>query len=159
MQLIHPDHAQGAHLTAAQPKDSASGDVAITVEGTRIDTFINKHLKQHQVVDFLFLDMEGYDPYGLQSAQNAMDSGRIRLVVFEHGAGGLFRGNSNGVLKQQVDFMNEHGYTCYMDGMDYITRLTGCWDSRMGDPFLANVICGRRTEHEIMAILESIAQQ
>jgi FkbM family methyltransferase len=101
----------------AEFSDSADGcsSLALVTEGEkyevktiRLDSFASQH--DIGVIDFVKIDVEGYDLHVLEGAGRLMDEGRIKMFTFEYNAPWIESGR---FLKEAYAYVESKNYTLF----------------------------------------------
>jgi len=135
---------EGAFLRGAVPADQGKlPRGSIVVNGLSVTTFVNRHLPPNAIVDFLLMDMEDFDPYGIKSAEELFKHQRVRTLLAEYHAGQ--RGWNVHNLPSIITYLDNFGFTCYMLGRHELFRMTNCWDPYYAGVEWGNIVCVLRT--------------
>lgn len=104
----------------------------------RLDTFAEQFLpKDGSLVDFLSIDVEGFDYDVLLGAPQSLK--RTKYVEFEYNWKGKWKDHK---LSTAVDMLKDSGFVCYWAGsFGRIWRITDCWLDYYDLKFWSNVAC------------------
>lgn len=129
---------EGAYLQGA-PEGTQLKDGKIIVEGLSVTTFVNRHLPSNVIVDFLLMDMENFDPWGIHSAEELFKQQRVRSLLAEYRPSERAWAEYN--LASTVKYLDEYGFNCYMLGKKSLFRITECWDDYYPNIVWGNIVC------------------
>ena len=59
-------------------------------------------------------------------------------------------------MEAVVAKLDSYGFDCFFENMASLTRLTGCWHSSFEVRGWSNVVCSLRSEHAVLALLNSL---
>jgi FkbM family methyltransferase len=79
-----------------------------TVEIITVDDFISKN--GIEKVDFMKMDIEGYELYAMRGAENSIANGLISAMSFEFGSGNI---NSRTYFREFWDFLQRYRFVVY----------------------------------------------
>ena len=122
-------------------------------ETVRVDTLDGLGLPDRPV-DFLLLDVEGYDPKVIAGGPKTVRA--ARFLEFEY----HFRGAwAHDTLQRHVDDLATHGFDCYLQGAHSVLwRLSnGCFHPNFELKAWSNVACVKRDDLAWHAFLEDHA--
>ena len=105
------------------------------------------------MIDLLAVDTEGMDPEVLKGATGLLESHQIRILEFEYHMHRAWQATS---LEAVVAKLDGYGFDCFFENMASLTRLTGCWHSSFEVRGWSNVVCSLRSEHAVLALLNSL---
>ena len=111
-----------------------------------LDTYVGKFIANDGLIDFLSIDVEGFDWEVILGAGDVLT--RVRYLEFEYNWKGPWGKHllSTAILKLQ-----RKGFICYWAGTDsHIWRITGCWLDHFDLKFWSNVACVHH-EHDAVA--------
>jgi FkbM family methyltransferase len=103
----------------------------------RLDTCIEQFIDRTSPIDFLSIDVEGYDWEVLRGAEKTLS--RIQCLEFEHNWRGTWQKCN---LSTAVNELKRAGFMCYWAGTNgNIWRITDCWLDFYDLKFWSNVAC------------------
>ena len=112
-----------------------------------LDTFVAKFVPKNVPINYLSVDVEGFDMDVLTGGLKALT--RIQYLEFEYNWVGSWAKQH---LKVLVDLLNQRGFTCYWPGYDnLIWKITGCWLDHYDIHMWSNVACVNRKEVPTLA--------
>ena len=98
---------------------------------------LDTYLKEIGPIDFISIDVEGYDFDVLLGANETLP--RVRYLEFEYNWKGSWGKQK---LSDATSFFKSHGFTCYWAGTEgHIWRITDCWLDYYDLHFWSNVAC------------------
>jgi len=105
----------------------------------RLDTFANRFLPHdNSIIDFLSIDVEGYDYDVLLGGQETLQ--RTRYLEFEYHRVGKWAKEHK--LSDAINTMKRAGFVCYWAGnTNRIWRITDCWLPHFESKAWSNVAC------------------
>jgi hypothetical protein len=87
-----------------------------------LDTYT--HENNIGTVDFLSIDVEGYDWPVIQGGTATLQG--VRYLEFEYHAKGVW-GKQTTKLSEVVQHLKQAGFVCYWAGQHKLWRITDCW--------------------------------
>lgn len=117
-----------------------------------LDTYVSKFVPEGAPIDYLSVDVEGYD-YNVLLGGNSSALTRVRYLEFEYNWMGAWKDQS---LHQAIEYLDQQfGFTCYWAGFDNtIWRITKCWLDFYDLHFWSNVACVSRNYNEVRGVAE-----
>lgn len=115
-----------------------------------LDTYINKFIPKDMTINYLSVDVEGWDYNVLMGGQqHALE--RVHYLEFEYNWIVPWKDQS---LKDLIELLDtKFGFTCYFAGFDEtIWRITGCWLDHYNVHTWSNVACVNRNYDEVYDI-------
>jgi hypothetical protein len=110
------------------------------------------------MIDFLSIDVEGYDGLVLKGASKTLS--RVRYLEFEYNWKGPWKTIS---LSSTVGTLKEAGFVCYWPGTHRnIWRITDCWLNHYDLKFFSNVACVNvhdPSTNELVQLMERMFQE
>ena len=125
--------------------------VCVDVPQYSLQSYVNKFVKSSTgPINFLSIDVEGYDFDVLFGAGNVLD--RTEYLEFEFHEVGDW---ANYHIMDAVNLLNQKGFTCYWLGTDLLWRLTGC-HHKYYDTYhrWSNVGCVHRSQKKLAEVME-----
>lgn len=116
----------------------------VTVPLMTYDSFVKAHVDPAgtRIIDFLYVDTEGYEPGVLAGAAATLPY--TRIVVFEYGASAIWATTSLLEVSKQLDAI---GFDCFITWRDSLVRVNGgCWASELEIRSWSNVLCVNRRD-------------
>jgi FkbM family methyltransferase len=109
-----------------------------TIQQYKLDTYTSQFvLPTSQVIDFLSIDVEGFDWDVLLGATRTLE--RVNYLEFEYNWKGSWR---NQTLSTAIRHLKERGFVCYWAGSSgNLWRITDCWMDYYDIRFWSNVAC------------------
>ena len=128
------------------------------VPATTVDKWAND--MGIDILDFLILDTEGFDPKVLWGAAALLGGNRVRLLEFEVHTVGEWKHIR---VADVLDYLDNVGMVCFLCGQHHIWRITGCWDETLFSKykFWNNIVCAPITDpigKPFLPILEELDQ-
>lgn len=151
--VMFSDCTGGSEVCHIIPNEAAvqEGYKAVMVPTVSLDRFADS--AGLGVVDFLFVDAEGYDPSVLRGAGGLLGAGRVRALVFEYNRMNNWDHEELGDLLSYLEHTG--GFDCWLLQDGFAVLLTGCWDRGKGKSW-SNVLCVRREERALHAVMVSM---
>ena len=95
----------------------------------------------------LKIDVEGFDPYVLEGAKEAMLQKRIKFIIFEYNDKWFWNGHTK-TLRQVTQELNALNYDCYWVTWRGLIPVFGeWWDDSYEIKMWSNIICGMSNDH------------
>lgn len=109
-----------------------------TIKRYMLDTYTSQFvLPTSQTIDFLSIDVEGFDWDVLLGATRTLE--RVNYLEFEYNWKGSWR---NQTLSTAIRHLKERGFVCYWAGSSgNLWRITDCWMDYYDIRFWSNVAC------------------
>jgi FkbM family methyltransferase len=109
-----------------------------TIQQYKLDTYTSQFvLPTSQAIDFLSIDVEGFDWDVLLGATRTLE--RVNYLEFEYNWKGSWR---NQTLSSAIRHLKERGFVCYWAGSSgNLWRITDCWMDYYDIRFWSNVAC------------------
>ncbi len=134
--------------TVLFPNDSFGSEVGqvgagVPVDALTLDVWADDNYID--ILDFLILDTEGFDPKILLGGPKILSAGRVRLIEFElHGIGEW----AHIWLQDILDYLESVGMICFLSGHEHIWEITYCWNEKLFAEFKFwnNIVCAPRTD-------------
>ncbi|KAL3774742.1 hypothetical protein ACHAWO_012067 [Cyclotella atomus] len=118
-----------------------------------LDTFVQKYVPGDATINYLSVDVEGFDMDVLVGGLNHALP-RIEYLEFEYNWMGSWAKQH---LRDLVDLLDDRGLTCYWPGYDgYIWRITGCWLDFYDIHMWSNVACVNRNMVNVKSMAEEM---
>jgi FkbM family methyltransferase len=114
-------------VTNKQLRDSQSHG-CVNVTQYNLDTFVKEFVDEKDspedtLIDFLSVDVEGYDMPVLLGAQQTLR--KVKYLEFEYHEAGVWKHHK---LSTAIWMLKEeYGFVCYWAGNDKLWRITDCW--------------------------------
>jgi FkbM family methyltransferase len=109
----------------------------------KLDTFLDHHVMSNipnQTIDFLSIDVEGYDWPVLLGSTSALQ--QTKYLEFEYHYVGAWK---KFALLTAIDTLQDQGFCCYWAGRaGKLWRITGCWLEHSHSKQWSNVACVNR---------------
>ena len=118
-----------------------------------LDTFVSKFVPESMPINYLSVDVEGFDmDVLLGGLKTALP--RTQYLEFEYNWVGSW-GHQH--LNDLVTLLDQRGFTCYWPGFDNnIWRITGCWLDFYDTHVWSNVACVNRNMDEVKSMAEDM---
>lgn len=134
------------------------GHGKVAVPAMTVDKWVND--MGIDILDFLILDTEGFDPKVLWGAAALLGDNRVRLIEFEMHTVGEW---SHIRVADVLDYLDNVGMVCFLCGQSHIWRITGCWNEDLFAKYKTwnNVVCAPiidPTGKPFLPILEELDQ-
>ena len=114
-----------------------------------LDSFASENVPKDVPINYLSVDVEGYDMDVLLGGMNHTIS-RVHYLEFEYNWMGAWKKQH---LRDLIELLDERGFTCYWPGFDSnIWRITGCWLEHYDIHFWSNVACVNRHVDEVQSL-------
>lgn len=127
--------------------NSSNDDLCEEVPVYSIDTFINQKWNSTEIIQFLSIDVEGYDLEVLLGGIKELQ--RVEYVEFEYHRIGSW---INYPLSAAIDPLDSIGFTCYWAGSGgKLWRITGCYRNVYNYHYWSNVACVNRELVPVLA--------
>lgn len=98
---------------------------------------LDTYLEDSGPIDFISVDVEGYDFDVLLGANETLP--HVRYLEFEYNWKGSWGKQK---LSDATNFLKSHGFTCYWAGTEgHIWRITDCWLDYYDLHFWSNIAC------------------
>ncbi|KAL3781964.1 hypothetical protein HJC23_001309 [Cyclotella cryptica] len=131
------------------------GHSCVNVTMYSLDTFVTKFVPENVPINYLSVDVEGYDMDVLLGGMETALS-RVHYFEFEYNWMGSWK---NQHLLDLVELLDHQGFTCYWPGFNnYIWRITGCWLEHYAIHFWSNVACVNRNAKEAQSLAKNMEQ-
>ncbi|KAL7502957.1 hypothetical protein ACHAWX_000556 [Stephanocyclus meneghinianus] len=131
------------------------GHSCVNVTMYSLDTFVTKFVPENVPINYLSVDVEGYDMDVLLGGMEKALS-RVHYFEFEYNWMGSWK---NQHLLDLVELLDHQGFTCYWPGFDdNIWRITGCWLEHYDIHFWSNVACVNRNAEGAQSLAKSMEQ-
>ncbi|KAL7525893.1 hypothetical protein ACHAXR_001205, partial [Thalassiosira sp. AJA248-18] len=119
----------------------------------RLDTYIEKFVPENMPINYLSVDVEGYDYEVLMGGtRNALS--RVHYLEFEYNWMGPWKKQP---LSQAIEHLDQLGLTCYWAGFNNtIWRITNCWLDQYDIHFWSNIACVNRNFEAVREIAEDM---
>lgn len=130
---------ENSGLADCQGKGASSTKNALCSEIPmyRLDTFAEHEIQTSTLIDFLSIDVEGFDWEVLKGAPQLLQ--RVKYLEFEYNWRGLWQEQ---MLSDSITTLQDANFICYWTGdAGYLWRITGCWQSHYNHKFWSNVAC------------------
>jgi FkbM family methyltransferase len=132
-------------------KAGNAGSVRVSyVNATTIDQMSERLGINTDIIDVLAIDVEGMDPGVMRGARKLLGAGRVRVLEFEYNNMRLW---TTEMLKDVTDELAELGYDCFYMQQTNLIRITGCWSPKFEAHYWSNVMCVRRADEALLALL------
>lgn len=119
-----PDVSAGREdLGIAACLDSKQRYSCKNVSMTTLDAYVNEKISKESVIDYLSIDVEGYDWPVLQGSSQILN--KVKFLEFEAHYQGVWA-NTN--LSRAIDFLKPYNFVCYWNGRhSKLWRITECF--------------------------------
>lgn len=144
--------------TSCKAKPQQCKNVSVYKLDSFIPKFVNDNEGDSVMVDFLSIDIEGYDADALLGASETLTSGRIRYLEFEYNWKGQWTRHK---LSTIVQMLQSHAYVCYWPGTGgNIWRISSsCWMDYYDRKYWSNVACVHESHTKLLDIMEDYFQK
>jgi FkbM family methyltransferase len=118
-----------------------------------LDTFVEKFVSPNLPINYLSVDVEGYDMDVLLGGMNHALS-RIEYLEFEYNWMGSWAKQH---LSTLIDLLDQRGFRCYWPGYGgYIWRITGCWLDLYKVHTWSNVACVNENVDSVRSLADEM---
>ena len=125
----------------------------VNVTTYSLDTFVRKFVPDVMLINYLSIDVEGFDMDVLLGGLK-IALPRTQYLEFEYNWVGSW---SKQHLHDLVTMLDKHGFTCYWPGFNnYIWRITGCWLDFYDIHVWSNVACVNRNMDAVKSMAEDM---
>lgn len=134
-----------------------ASDMCSAIPQYTLDTFSLQEMGQSRtLIDFLSVDVEGYDWEVLKGGANFLN--RVKYLEFEYNWRGLWK---NQDLSSSIDYLKNTGFTCYWTGSKgHLWRITDCWHEHYKHKFWSNIACvNSNLAKDLAAVMEKTFHQ
>lgn len=140
-------------------QNPGKGKTTIEIPSITVDDFVKEN--NLRIIDILSIDTEGFDPLVLEGAHEVISNQKAKTIFFEYHMVGYWRRNAETSykLEETVNFLDFHGYDCYIEGQDEVLRMTGCWDPVFEFRMWSNILCVLRSDRSVNQIAMSLAKR
>ena len=134
--------------------DRRSRYVCVNVTMYSLDTYVETFISAGVPINYLSIDVEGYDMDVLLGGQQSALA-RVHYLEFEYNWMGSWK---NQYLSRTIEWLDTRfGFTCYWAGFNNtIWRITNCWLDHYDIHFWSNVACVNRNVKEVRMIAASM---
>ena len=159
---VHFSNCAGGGEGCAITTGAVGGGV-VAVPAFSIDTWARD--EGVRAISMLFVDAEGFDPAVLRGARGMLEGGRVAVLAFEVNSLGLWlAGDADDSINAILGWLDrDAGMDCFQMQRETFTpkgravKLTGC--EAPEEKAWSNVLCVRREERAMLAVLEERTKQ
>mmetsp|Transcript_14857 Transcript_14857/g.27484 ORF Transcript_14857/g.27484 Transcript_14857/m.27484 type:complete len:480 (+) Transcript_14857:95-1534(+) len=127
---------------------------SVSVPCITVDQLIAREELEH--IDILKVDTEGHDLAVLDGARQAIEAGKVSVILFEYNVFWPEKRKGEPALKAVVAELAQNDFACYLEGKNALVRLSYCWSNILATRQWSNIYCiSTKNTEELVKVFDS----